>query len=236
MNGYRNYTHSDPIADAYDQRMPHAPPQDALVDALASLAGAGPALELGIGAGRVALPLVARGVAVHGLDASERLVAQLRATPGGERIPVTLGSFADLADLPLPVSFALIYVTSSTFFALRSPEDQLRCFAGAARRLIAGGIFLMECNVPNPRHVARQIPRMTGGALDHAPLASPRHLQPVTDGARLAPAMERYAWPAELDLMARLAGMRLRERWGDWTRGPFTGAAYSHISLYERGA
>ncbi|MDQ4029538.1 MAG: class I SAM-dependent methyltransferase, partial [Actinomycetota bacterium] len=212
------------------------------VEALAALAGAGPALELAIGTGRVALPLAERGVQVHGIDVSEAMVERLRAKPGGDRIPVTIGDFADVAVVG---RFSLVFVAFNTFFALASQQDQVRCFRNVAARLAEGGVFALEGFVPDvarfQRHQSVSAPRVELDVvmLDvsrHDPVAQRIDAQHVVinpAGIRLQPVHLRYAWPAELDLMAQLAGMRLRERWGDWERGPFTADSGRHVSVYE---
>ena len=186
MNDYGPATYGDRIAEIYDRFHPGAGDATAQLRALAALAGRSGALELGIGTGRVALPLAERGVAVHGVDASEAMIDKLRAKPGGASIPVTIGDFAEV---PVDGTFALIFAVFNTFFALTTQDAQVRCFRRAAEH---------------------------------------------ESGTRIYPVQLRYAWPSELDLMARLAGLRLRERWHDWTGAPFTAASTSHISVYER--
>jgi SAM-dependent methyltransferase len=242
MEGYRPETYGDRIADVYDATTADLPDPGDCVDRLAELAGPGPALELGIGTGRVALPLAARGVQVHGIDASEAMVERLRAKPGGEAIPVTLGDFAGV---PVEGSYRLVYVVFNTFFALLTQDDQVRCFAGVARRLAPGGAFLLQGFVPDQGlYSGGQSVRTTHLGLDQARLDLARH-DPVAQrvdfqhvlltegGIRLYPGALRYAWPSELDLMARLAGLRLRERWGGWRREPFGADSGLHVSVYE---
>jgi SAM-dependent methyltransferase len=246
MEGYRPETYGDRIADIYDAMMAGLPEPADCVDRLAELAGPGPALELGIGTGRVALPLAARGVEVHGIDASAAMVERLRAKPGGDAIPVTVGDFAAV---PVEGSYPLVYVVFNTFFALLTQDDQVRCFAAVAERLGPGGVFVLEAFMPDPgRHagggsvVTRQL-EVDLARLDlarHDPVAQVVEFQSVllsAEGVRLLPGVLRYAWPAELDLMARLAGLRLRERWGGWGREPFTASTTSlHVSVYEQAA
>jgi SAM-dependent methyltransferase len=242
MEGYRPETYGDRIAGVYDAMMVDLPDPGDCVDRLAELAGPGPALELGIGTGRVALPLAARGVQVHGIDASPAMVERLRAKPGGDAVPV---SFGDFADVPVEGSYRLVYVVFNTFFALLTQDDQLRCFAGVGRRLAPGGAFVLQGFVPDPTlHPGGQSVRTTHLGVDQARLDLARH-DPVaqrvdfqhvvlTDGGvRLYPGAIRYAWPSELDLMARLAGLRLRERWGGWRREPFGAGSALHVSVYE---
>lgn len=211
----------------------------ASVDLLSELAGADPALELGIGTGLVALPLAARGVPVHGVDASPAMVEKLREKPGGDAIPVTLG---DLADVPVEGRFSLVFVVFNTLFALQTQRDQVRCFRNVAAHLAPGGAFVVEAFVPE-RALAPL--RVTAVEADRAGLKISRH-DPVAqrltsqhvvlrDGeVRLYPVEVRYAWPSELDLMAELAGLRLRDRWGGWRREPFGPESARHVSVYGR--
>ena len=244
MEDYRPETYGDRIADLYDRMVASLPDPGDCVDRLAELAGPGPALELGIGTGRVALPLAARGVEVHGIDVSAAMVERLRAKPGGEAIPVTLGDFADL---PVAGRFRLVYAVFNTFFSLLTQDDQVRCFQAVAERLTPDGAFALELFVPDPTlHPGGQSIRTRHLGLDlarfdlalHDPVAQRVDFQNVlltADGARLLPGSVRYAWPAELDLMARLAGMALRERWGGWRREPYTGSTSGlYVAVYER--
>lgn len=218
-------------------------PTRAQLDVLTSLADGGRALELGIGTGRVALPLAARGVVVHGIDAAPSMVARLRQKPGGSEIPVTIGDMAAaLPDGP----FRLVYVVFNTIFSLLSQELQVACFKCAAAALEPGGAFLLECFVPDTRRfVDGQCVRAIDVGADHMRIEVSRHdpvMQRVQSstvlfsaaGRDVLPVQIRYAWPAELDLMAALAGLRLRHRWGGWAREPFTASSTSHVSVYER--
>lgn len=245
MKEYTAATYGDRIAERYDHMHPAGPATQAAVDVLAGLSGGGRALELGIGTGRVALPLAARGVEVHGIDASRAMVAKLRAKPGGAAIPVTLGDFAAFqAD----GKFNLVYVVFNTFFSLVTQEAQVQCFRHVAAHLGPGGVFLIEAFVPDPGRFSRGqslgLTRVEANQVEldvarHDPLTQRIHSQHLifTDsGTRLFPVQLRYAWPSELDLMARLAGLRLRERWGDWAGAPFTAASTGHISLYQPDA
>ena len=210
---------------------------------LADLAGAGPALELGIGRLRLALPLAARGVAVHGIDASARMVEKLREKPGGAEIPVVLGDFAEVGvDGP----FVLVFVVFSTFFGLLSQEAQVRCFRNVAARLAPDGAFVIEAFVPDPTRFSRgsnlecvraETDMVMLGATRHDAVGQTvvsQYVMLADGGVRLYPARLRYAWPSELDLMAQLAGLRLRDRWASWRREPFTAASTSHVSVYAR--
>jgi SAM-dependent methyltransferase len=246
MEDYRPETYGDRIADLYDRMVATLPDPADCVDRLAELAGAGPALELGIGTGRIALPLAARGVEVHGIDASAAMVERLRAKPGGAAVPVTMGDFADL---PVEGSFTLVYAVFNTFFSLLTQDAQVRCFQAVADRLARGGAFALELFVPDPTlHPGGQSIRTRHLGLDlvrfdlalHDPVAQRVDFQNVllaADGARLMPGSIRYAWPSELDLMARLAGMALRERWGGWRREPYTGSTSGlYVAVYEHAS
>ena len=240
MSTYSNDTYGERVAGVYDEWFPdydsHA------IDLLAELAQGGKALELGIGTGRFALPLSAKGVDVQGIDAAASMVSRLHAKPGGDRIKVTSGNFADV---PVDDKFDLIYIVFNTFFALSSQEEQVRCFRNVAAHLAPGGCFVMEAFVPD-------VTRFTGGQVNWATKVTSDEVQldvgqhdsaaqrvnsqriVITDGnIKLYPVQIRYCWPSELDLMAQLAGLHLRERWSDWKREPFTSESGKHISVYE---
>jgi SAM-dependent methyltransferase len=243
MNPYDASTYGERIAEIYDDW--HTSFEEAAITTLAELAAGGRALELGIGTGRIALPLAGRGIEVHGVDASPKMVAKLRAKPGGATIPVTIGDFADL---DVKESFALVFVVFNTFFGLLTQEDQVRCFRGVARHLTGDGVFLIEAFVPDPaRFTHGQNTQTLKVEDDLIALAVARHdavhqrvmSQQVViteSGTRLYPVQLRYAWPSELDLMAQLAGLRLQHRWGGWQREPFTAASGKHVSVYGRGS
>ncbi|HEY8411566.1 MAG TPA: class I SAM-dependent methyltransferase [Pyrinomonadaceae bacterium] len=240
MNFYSNETYGERVAGVYDEwyseHDPHA------IDALADLAGRGKALELGIGTGRIAVPLAASGVDVQGIDAAESMISRLRSKPGGERIKVTPGNFAEV---PVDEKFSLVYIVFNTFFALSSQEEQVQCFRNVAAHLAPGGCFVIEAFVPD-------VTRFTGGQVNWATKVTVDEVQldvgqhdpatqrvvsqkvVITDGSvRLYPVQIRYCWPSELDLMAQLAGLKLRERWSNWKREPFTSDSGQHISIYE---
>jgi SAM-dependent methyltransferase len=241
MQAYDITTYGERMAEVYDQ-WPGVPQDtDAIVAGLTRLAGSGPILELGIGTGRIALPLAQRGLRVHGIDASPAMVAQLRAKPGGEQIPVTLGNFADMT---VEGRFRLIFVVFNTFFGLLSQEDQVRCVQGVAHHLTDDGVFVLEAFVPDltrfdrgqqveARQVATDHVRLDTSV--HAPVQQrvmSQHVVLSAQGIRLYPVQIRYAWPSELDLMARLAGLQLRHRWAGWAEEPFTATSGSHVSVY----
>jgi SAM-dependent methyltransferase len=242
MQRYDATTYGERAAGVYDDW--YGEYSEAMIDRLAELAQSGPALELGIGTGRVALPLRERGVAVHGIDASEAMVARLRQKPGGAAIPVTMGDFGRVA---VEGRFALVYVVFNTFFALLSQEDQVCCFQAVAEHLTPEGVFVLQAFVPDVGRFDRgqrvSVTRVDNDAVHlecsrHDPVnqrVTSHHVVMTPAGVQLYPVQVRFSWPSELDLMARLAGLRLRHRWGDWDRQPFTAASKSHVSVYERG-
>ena len=246
MKGYRPETFGERWADVYDA-WSDTERSEAMtlesVEVLADLAAGGTVLELAIGTGRVALPLAARGLSVQGIDASEAMVAKLREKPGGNAIPVTIGDFADVA---VDGAFDLIFVVWNTLFNLTSQDDQVRCFQNVARHLTPQGVFVVEALVPDIAGLDRQNVRTEQVTIDSAFLEASVH-DPVSqivqsvhivitqDGTRLYPIPWRYVWPSELDLMARLAGLELRERWGGWDRSPFAASSTGHVSVYARG-
>ena len=218
---------------------------DATVDLLAALAGDGPALELAIGTGRVALPLAARGVPVAGIDLSAAMVARLRAKPGGDErtIPVTIGDIA-ATRVEAAGTYTLVYLVFNTIGNLTTQDAQVECFRNAARHLAPGGVFVVETSVPSLRRLPpgqRFVPFDV--STDHIgideydvarQLLISHHVTSHGGSLRRASTPFRYAWPAELDLMARLAGLRLRDRWSGWTRQPFTDESESHVSVWVR--
>jgi SAM-dependent methyltransferase len=234
------------IAAGYDRGSPDMFDPAVLgptVDFLADLAGDGRALELGIGTGRVALPLSARGVPVHGIDVSPPMVDRLRAKPGADAVGVTIGDFATTR---VEGRFRLVYLVYNTISNLTTQDAQVECFRNAAAHLERGGCFVIELFVP-------QLRRLPPGDTYHAFAVTPRHLgfdeyDTVEQicvshhywdaGGRLEvwSAPYRYAWPSELDLMARLAGLTPRGRWAGWTREPFTADSPSHVSVWEKPA
>lgn len=238
MTEYREETYGEYIADLYDTWYPA---DAAAIDMLAELAEGGPALELGIGTGRIALPLQARGIEVYGIDASPAMIAKLRAKPGGEHISVVLGSFADF---DLPQRFNLIYVVFNTFFSLLTQEEQMQCFASVAHHLRPDGVFVIEAFVPDlcrfsrGQNVSSVDLRLDAVKLDVSKLdkatqqVMAQHVLLSEKGIRLFPVKLRFAWPSELDLMARLAGMKREHRWSNWQGHPFGSDSGKHISVY----
>ena len=212
-----------------------------VVDFLVDLAGDGAALELGIGTGRIALPLAERGVRVHGIDLSEAMVARLRAKPGAEQIGVTIGDFATTK---VDGEFALAYLVFNTINNLTTQEAQIACFENVAAQLEPGGCFVIEVGIPQLRRLPPGeifVPFDVGPThlgfdeYDVAMQGLISHHYSLVDGAWEASSTPfRYVWPAELDLMARIAGMTLRERWSGWNREPFTSESRKHVSVWEK--
>jgi len=232
------------VAECYDddsEMMNDPGLLDRTVSFLADAAHDGAALEFGIGTGRVALPLSQTGLAVHGIDISADMVSQLRSKPGAEAIGVTIGDFATTH---VPGAFSLIYLVFNVISNLTTQDEQVECFRNAARHLSPGGRVVIELGVPD-------LQRFPPGTLAQPFEISPAHIGFDTidvstqqgashhylirgDRVALFESPFRYAWPAELDLMARIAGLALRERWDDWGRSPFTSESRKHISVWER--
>jgi len=214
---------------------------DATVSFLTGLAGSGAALELGIGTGRIALPLSERGVTVHGIDLSPAMVDKLRSKPGAERISVTVGDFATTK---VDHTFTLVYLVYNTIENLTTQDEQVECFENAAAHLEPGGCFVIEVEIPALQrlpHGERARPfrvsptRLGFDEYDVAVQGLVSHHYWMVDGRFENFSMPfRYVWPSELDLMARLAGMTLRERWSDWNRAPFTNDSTKHISVWQK--
>ena len=233
------------VAARYDATLGHkgTPEElDPTVDLLAELAGDGAALELAIGTGRVALPLAERGVTVAGIELSPDMVDQLRAKPGGDGIDVVIG---DMTSAELDGTFRLVYLVFNTIGNVETQDRQIACFANAAAHLEPGGSFVVEVGVPDLR---RLVPGQDAVVFAHAPgyvgydryvdlvaqRAVSHHFVADHSGAREVRTPFRYVWPSELDLMARLAGLSLRDRWAGWDRSPFTDESTSHVSVWEK--
>ena len=231
------------IAPVYDDLYGSTGDTDDAVATIEELAAGGRVLELGIGTGRIALPLAARGTEVHGIEASPAMLAALRAKPGGDRIPVTIG---DLRDVAVEGRFRVVVLAFNTLFALLTQDDQVRCFEAVAAHLDESGRFVVEAFVPDmtrwQNHQATQTQRIEDGRVvletsrnDPVSQRIDSYLNLVgEDGVRMFPVRIRYAWPAELDLMARLAGLRLHARWSGWDRRPFDSSSTKHVSVYMR--
>jgi SAM-dependent methyltransferase len=216
---------------------------DPVVSFLAGLAGGGRALELGIGTGRLALPLARRGVPVHGIELSAPMVARLRAQPGSGQVAVTIGDFATTT---AGGTFRLAFLARNTITNLTSQDEQVRCFQTVAAQLEPGGCFVIENYIP-------QLQRLPPGETTRVFAATPAHLgfEEYDIAAQIAvshhywvidgqletmSSPHRYLWPSELDLMAKIAGLRLRDRWASWQREPFTSDSSAHVSVWEKPA
>jgi SAM-dependent methyltransferase len=232
------------VAERYDESsadMFEPAVVDPAVDFLAELAGSGAALELGIGTGRLALPLAQRGIRVHGIDLSEAMVARLRTKPGAEDIEVTIGDFATTR---VEGTFSLAYLVFNTIMNLTTQDEQIACFENVAAHLEPGGCFVIEVGVPAlqrlpPGETVRAFDiSATHLGFDEYDVVSQgliSHHYSVVDGKlELHSVPFRYVWPSELDLMARLAGMRLRDRWSGWKREPFASDSRKHVSVWEK--
>jgi SAM-dependent methyltransferase len=244
VHGYTRATYGDAIADVYDLWAGGVFATDDCVECLTALAGPGPVLELGVGTGRVAVPLAERGLEVVGIDASAAMLDRLAAKSDGR--PVR-GIRGDFADVEAEGQYSLILVAADTLFMLPSQDEQVRCLQNASERLTPSGVLVIEAFVPGAtrylkghdtvvRHVGADTVLL--GVATHDPVEQRLEAQQIVvraDGIRLIPGVLRYAWPAELDLMARVAGLRLRHRWSDWRGAPFTASSARHISTYERG-
>lgn len=232
-------------AEDYDELIDFAsrPPEtEAEVAGLARLAGGRRVLELGVGTGRVAIPLAATGVEVHGIERDPAMIARLRAKPGGDRVHVHAG---DMADMEVDGTFDLIYAVFGTLFMLPTQQDQVRCFTSAARKLTPEGVFVVEALMPHTTGPEGAATVSVAGAADEQVILNvterDRLAQTITtrqvvlgsSGIQIHPVHIRYSWPGELDLMAQLAGLRLQARWRDWDGRPFGADDPRHISVYE---
>lgn len=233
------------VAAGYDDPgwdMFHPEKIDPVVDFLIARVGSGRALELGIGTGRIALPLAQRGIPVAGIDISRAMVARLAAKPGGENIEVTIGDFAHTR---VSGEFSLVYLVFNTIMNLTSQQAQVDCFRNAASHLESGGCFVIEVAIPDLQRIPVGETTVvfrsddTGWGLDEYDIATQsqtsHHLDIVDGRIEQFSIPFRYVWPSELDLMAELAGMSLRERYGSWDGDPFTSDSRQHISVWEKG-
>jgi len=232
------------VAARYDESPASSPEAvNPVVDFLVDLAGSGAALELGVGTGRIALPLARRGIRVHGIDLSEAMIARLRAKAGAEEIGVTIGDFATTT---VDGRFTLAYLVYNTIENLTTQDEQVACFRNVAAHLEPGGFFVIEVAVPDLQRLPRGetyrpfYVTPTGLGIDEYDVATQgliSHHYRFEDGRlELHSVPFRYVWPAELDLMAQLAGLTLRQRWGGWKREPFTSQSDKHVSVWERTA
>lgn len=244
LKDYEAKMYGESWADIYDDWAAERFPEDvtgAAVSTLLDLDTSGKVLELGIGTGRIALPLAQRGLDVHGIDASDAMLTRLGQKPGSDALTVTL---ADFADFEVDGRYGLIFVVFNTFFVLMTQEQQLNCLRCVARHLDENGVFVIEAFVPDPtrfdsgqtfRALRVDTEQVHLEASRHDPVAQTIVSQHITigqEGIELRPVTIRYVWPSELDLMARLAGLELRARWGGWDRSEFGGSSRTHVSVY----
>jgi SAM-dependent methyltransferase len=228
--------YDESVADRFEPRV-----IDPAVDFLADLAGRGAALELGIGTGRIALPLARRGIRVHGIDLSAAMVAQLRAKPGADQVEVTIGDFATTR---VDGTFSVAYLVFNTINNLTTQDAQVACFRNVAAHLEPGGCFVIEVGVPALQRLpagetVRAFTGLSGRfGFDEYDVASQglisHHYSVVEGKLEIVSVPFRYVWPSELDLMARLAGMELRDRFGGWEREPFTSQSTKHVSVWQK--
>ncbi|WP_270732425.1 class I SAM-dependent DNA methyltransferase [Shimia sp. Alg240-R146] len=238
----RNFFDAD-VAETYDAT--HGGTDTTLIaqtaDTLADLAGDGPALEFAVGTGRIALPLAKRGVAVSGIELSEPMVAKMRAKPGGAEIPTTVG---DMTTTRVPGAFSLVFLVFNTIDNLTTQDAQVACFENAAAHLSPGGRFVIETLIPPLQRLPLGETRLPfANDADHwgvdefdvtTQTYTSHHIWLRDARAEHLSVPFRYAWPAEMDLMARIAGMQLEHRWSDWSRAPFTNLSRSHISVWQK--
>ncbi len=241
MEGFNPATSFGPdVASRYDAQLRGDEP--AACRFLAEVAGTGRALEFAIGTGRIAVPLTEQGVSVTGIELSPDMVRQLRSKPGGSAIDVTIG---DMSTEVVPGTFSLVYLVFNTIFNLLTQDDQVRCFENAARHLSDDGAFVVETAVPSAWTKEYEYVRPEWVGTDNVgfdvcrydpvtQLLEENHVRLSPEGIRFGPIVCRLSWPSELDLMARLAGLQLAERWGGWQKQPFTAESTAHVSVYRR--
>lgn len=244
MDNYKpEMSFEDSVADGYDKTSMRGD-ETAAVTFLEQFAQGGRALELAIGTGRIALPLAEKGIPVDGIDFSPSMLEKLRAKPGSEQLTIALGNFADVA---VPDTYDLIYIVFNTFFNLLTQDEQVRCFENVAAHLTEKGVFVIEggiptefCQLRNHQYVDLENLEVDRVHLDIArfdpvtQLLEETHVTMSNTGIQLFPIVTRYVWPSELDLMARIAGLRLKERWASWNREPVTASSRNCISVYGR--
>jgi SAM-dependent methyltransferase len=241
MEGFDPFGSFGPeVAARYDEDL--RGDESETVDFLTGHVGSSPVLEFAIGTGRIALPLAERGIRVDGIEQSPAMVERLRAKPGGGSIEVTLG---DMSTVRLPGRYSLVYLVFNTIHNVLTQEGQVRCFENAARHLDDGGVFVVETGVPwrGPREgsyievlqVAMDEVRISPHTYDaRTQILDVNHLRLTSEGVQMSPISLRLVYPSELDLMARIAGLRLLGRWGGWKQEPFTVDSRRHVSVYER--
>jgi SAM-dependent methyltransferase len=242
MTEYGPETYGEHIADVYDEWYVHLGDAELVASFLAEYSAGGRALELGIGTGRVALPLAARGIEVHGIDSSPAMIAKLQAKPGGGAIGASIG---DMADVPVEGTFALVFVVFNTLFMLTTQEAQVRCFQNVAAHLAPGGRFVVGAFVPDTSRIESGQSLSVGDlSADHIRLDATRYdggaqrveftqARVSEAGIKLVHAVLRYAFPPELDLMAQIAGLTLENRWSSFEKEPFTSESGYAVSVYR---
>ena len=244
MNKYKpEMSFADNVAEGYDNDSIRGD-EEATVAFLERFAQGGRALELAIGTGRIALPLATKGIRVDGIDFSPSMIAKLRAKPGGNKLFISMGNFADVA---VSDKYDLIYIVFNTLFNLLTQDEQIRCFENVSAHLTESGVFIVEGGVPtefcrlrNNQYVDLENIEVDKVHLDTArynpvtQLLEETHITISNQGAQLFPIVTRYIWPAELDLMARIAGLQLKERWANWNRELMTASSNNCISVYGR--
>jgi len=237
--------YGDDWAHVYDELFQNRDDLTVVSDTLASLAGDGPVLEFGIGTGRLALPLAERGLKVYGIDNSEEMLRRMRAKPGADKITAVLGDCTrDL--IGEEGAFSLVFIAFTTLFLLGPQDTQVECFKNAARHLRKGGVFVVEAFVHDRTRfhqfqevvttkVGENVVGFRVGILDPVnQVLRTQHIELTPEGIKFRPNWLRYVYPSEMDLMARLAGMRLRERWSSWSKAPFTAESVTQIGVYEK--
>ncbi len=241
MKEYNASTYGEKIAGAYDDL--YGSFDEEIIQRIWELAPDGSAFELGIGTGRIAIPLSKRGIKVGGIDSSPSMVDKLRSKPGGEDIPVQIGDFSNFTTTE---KYDIVFVVFNTFFALLSQEEQVNCFQCVQKILKDNGKFVIEVFFPDLKRFDRgQTVRTIDAELNNIKLECSRHdevdqrittqtVHITEEGIRMYPVSLRYAWPTELDLMGRLTGFELQERWGDWQKGSFTSNSGMHISVFQK--
>jgi SAM-dependent methyltransferase len=239
---YDPASYGDVWVDVYDELFAGRDDPDAIARVIEELTATPRVLEFGVGTGRIAIALAARNLEVHGIDISRPMIERLRAKPGGDKVATIVGDFTEAE---VEGKFGLVLLAFSSIFLLASQEQQVRCFANAARHLDRGGVFVVEAFVPDHSRWSHgqniSVVRVEKDLVDvnaalHDPVEQVIRFQRVIfreSGTRLLPNRLRYAWPAELDLMARLAGLRLRDRWSGWCGEPFSAESGAHVSVYE---
>lgn len=241
MSEYTDETYGEMIADVYDDWYGDVDPQ--MLEMLTRLAGGGKALELGIGTGRVAIPLAESGIKMYGIDASHAMVEKLKLKQGSDEINLHIGSFVEIS---FTENFDLVYVVFITIFALLTQEEQVHCFQNVAKHLESKGLFTVEAFIPDLSRfqggqtvraiqLESQQTRLDASIIDpiHQVITS-QHIVLDNEKTRINPVKLRYIWPSEMDLMARLAGLQLLHRWENWNQAPFTSSSRKHISVYGR--